>query len=61
MVEARDAVEARELTETPEDLTEAVEGRVDLAETLPGIFLFDRVSSLFGKRIDAEVSKATLV
>lgn len=38
MVEARDAVEARELTETPEDLTEAVEGRVDLAETLPGIF-----------------------
>ena len=33
----RDAVEARELKEGAEDFVEAVEGRVDLADVLPGI------------------------
>jgi hypothetical protein len=35
--DVRDAVEARELKEGAEDLVDAVEGRVDLADVRPGI------------------------
>lgn len=38
-VDMREAVEARELKEGAEDFVEAVEGRVDLADVLPGIVL----------------------
>ena len=36
-VDVRDAVEAREFNDGAEDFVEAVEGRADPAEVLPGI------------------------
>jgi hypothetical protein len=43
-VDIRDAVEARELNEGAEDLIDAVEGRVDLADVRPGIVGIDWMS-----------------
>lgn len=43
-MEIRDAVEARELSEGAEDFVEAVEGRADLADVLPGIFRFQSLA-----------------
>jgi hypothetical protein len=40
----RDAVEAREFNEGAEDFVDAVEGRVDLADVLPGILGSDWMS-----------------
>jgi len=44
----RDAVEARELKEGAEDLVDAVEGRVDLADVRPGIVGRGRLGVLCG-------------